>query len=282
MTRSRRLLSCATLALAFVLPATPGRAQFDVELDEFFVRIEINATDGDVGAHLKLDGEGWGEMQVRGPDGAPLYDLLASDVLLDQGQTENFSESTEPLCFDEGEGEAFQTLTAFLDRFVEGMYEAEGVTTEGDSIGARFALLHQIPAAPDLSWTEGRSYKLKGRKKGRRKGRRHGVTIRWRAGDDFGECSGGEGADDGGLAPAADVDLWEVTVEPAEEDQVEDAGLPFTVFTVQVPAGHRQVSVPPEYFASYLHAGIRLFKAEVGARVGENQTFSEAEFTVRR
>ena len=250
-----------------------SRAQFDVELDEFFIRIEMNASDGDVGLHTKLDGDGWGEMEIENPGGDPIYELEALNELLDQGQTESFSESAEPLCFDAGEGEPFQTLAEFLDRFAEGEYEAEGETVEGESIGATYLLLHDIPGAPDISATDEGEFEIE-------EGDDDVVTIRWEIGDDFGECSEGEGADDGGLDPTDEVDLWEVTVEPGDDDEVENAGLPFTVFTVQLSPDSRSVDVPNQYLLPYLEAGIEDFKFEVGARHDENQTFSEGEFTV--
>ena len=274
MTRRNRSVFCATgLAFALAFAPSQGRAEFEVELDEFFIRIEMNATDGDVGLHTMLDGDGWALMQIKNPDGEPIYDLVAMNQLLEQGQTENFSESTEPPCFDLGEGEFFQTLAAFLERFDPGLYTAWGTTLEGETIGGTFLLSHELPAAPDISRTDGRRFEID-----------HddddGVTIRWRPGDDFGECSNGPGADASGAELTDEVDLWEVTVEP-DEDAVEDADLPFTVFTVQLAPDQRRVDVPRQFFRQYLAAGIHDFKFEVGARKEQNQTFSEGEFTVR-
>lgn len=277
MTRVRRMLPvlpASAVAVALAAAAPPSQAEFDLELDEFFMRIEINATDGDVGLHMKLDGDGWGEMEIMDPVGDPIYHLDAMNELQDQGQTENFSESTEPPCFNPGNGEAFQTLVEFLAVFLEGKYVASGRTKDGVStIGAEYDLVHDLPAAPDISPTDRRHFEIEDDDD-------DGAVLRWMNGNDFGACSAGPDADDGGLDPTdVEVDLWEVTVEPADDETVADAGLPFTVFTVQLPAHQRRVTVPREYFLAYLVAGVTSFKFEVGAKAGENQTFSEGEFT---
>jgi hypothetical protein len=74
------------------------------------------------------------------------------------------------------------------------------------------------------------------------------------------------------------VDTWEVVVEP-DEDEREALGLPERVFSVQLPFGQQSVTVPSEYLQPYINAGITTFKFEVGAKAGENQTFSEGTFT---
>ena len=97
---TRLLSGVASAALFLSAGLTPASSVADEELDEFFVRIEINASDGDVGDHIKLDGEGWREMTVTDPRPIDIYVLDAQGTLQDQGQTENISESTEPLCYD--------------------------------------------------------------------------------------------------------------------------------------------------------------------------------------
>ena len=74
------------------------------------------------------------------------------------------------------------------------------------------------------------------------------------------------------------VDSWEVTVEP-DEDQLEALSLPLRVFTVQLPSNQLSVTVPSEYLQQYITAGITTFKFEVGAKAGENQTFTESSFS---
>jgi hypothetical protein len=273
-------MASAALLVGAGLSTAPSAA--DEELDEFFVRIEINASDGDVGGHIKLDGEGWDTMAVTDPRPMDIYVLNAEGVLQDQGQTESFSESTEPLCYNpladddpENDDEDWQTLADFLLQFIEGDYTASGMTVDGDPIEGEYTLVHEVPAAPDISRTDGRHFEIDDD---------DFVVIRWRKGDDFGECStdAETGANDGGLVPTNKVELWEITVEPDVEDEVlEDANLLKTVFTVQLAGNQRKkVTVPSEYFRKYLRKGITEFKFEIGARVHENQTFSEGAFTV--
>lgn len=95
----------------------------------------MNASDGDVGAHIKLDGEGWGDMGVLNPDEHPIPGLGVRNQLFRQGNTESFSESTEPLCFDPtaeedpgNDDEDSQTLAGFLELFDEREYVAAGST----------------------------------------------------------------------------------------------------------------------------------------------------------
>ncbi len=54
------------------------------------------------------------------------------------------------------------------------------------------------------------------------------------------------------------------------------------MFTIQLAARQRKVRVPQEYFRPYPKAGIDGFEFEVGAKLEENQTFSEGGFTVER
>jgi hypothetical protein len=280
---TRLLSGVASAALFLSAGFAPAPSVADEELDEFFVRIEINASDGDVGGHIKLDGEGWGEMTVTDPRPMDIYVLDAQGILQDQGQTENFSESTEPLCYNplhdddpENDDEEWQTLADFLLQFIEGNYTASGMTIGGDAIEGEYTLVHEIPGAPNISRTDGRHFEIDDDD--------DFVVIRWRKGDDFGECSTDPetGAYDGGLVPANKVELWEITVEPdVDDDVLEDANLLKTVFTVQLAGNQRRkVTVPNEYFRKYLRKRITDFKFEIGARIHENQTFSEGGFTI--
>ena len=58
--------------------------------------VEINATDGDAGLQVFLDGEAWKTMRVTGPDGRTILDVTAKGRLDGYGLTELFSESSEP------------------------------------------------------------------------------------------------------------------------------------------------------------------------------------------
>lgn len=256
--RSRRFLVLGTLvALLLAGWVLPSRA---AELDEAFLRIEINATDGDVGFHGKFDGEASKEMKIRDPKGGLIYLLKADKSLRSQGLTESFFESDEPTC-------AEQPLRDFLSRFPSGAYSFQGKTTEGDKLEGEAVLSHALPAAPDISATDGAD--LSG----------GAVVISWAPGVDLGNCHDPSLVADGTIPDPAEVpvDSWEVVVEP-DEDELAALGLPSRVFSVQLPPEQLTLTVPLEYLQAYVAAGVTTFKFEVGAKAGENQTFSEGTF----
>ena len=247
-----RVLLAAITALSWAAAVSPGWAQG--ELSEAFLRIEINATDGDVGFHGKFDGDPSRDMKIKDPTGKTIFDVTVSKSLRSQGLTENFFESAEPSCVE-------QPLAAFLARFPPGTYSFKGKTIEGEKLVGEAVLSHALPAAP----TVGASV--------------NPVVIQWAPGTNLGNCH------DASLIPGTipdpatvPVDSWEVTVEP-DEDQREALGLPLRVFTVQLPSNQLSVAVPSEYLQQYITAGITTFKFEVGAKAGENQTFTEGSFS---
>ncbi len=111
------------------------------KLDDAEIRIEINATDGDAGIQVFLDGEGWDEMQMIGPNGDVMFHLLAESSVGMQGITEFSFESAEP-SFDE------QTLEELLELFPAGRYRLRGRTTEGRTLRGTARLTHALPDAP--------------------------------------------------------------------------------------------------------------------------------------
>jgi hypothetical protein len=253
-----RLLLAAMTVLFSAAAVSSSWAQ--VELSEAFLRIEINATDGDVGFHGKFDGDPSQSMKIKDPDGKTIFDLKVSRSLKRQGLTETFFESAEPDCVE-------QPLAAFLERFPQGTYSFQGRTNEGEQLVGEAVLSYALPAAPDVSATDGADF--------------NGgpVVIQWAPGSDLGNCHDASLIPDTIPDPATvPVDHWEVTVEP-DEDQREALGLPLRVFTVQLPSNQLSVPVPSAYLQQYIAAGITTFKFEVGAKSGENQTFSEGSFS---
>jgi hypothetical protein len=255
------LVFLGVMAVLFLAAAVP--ATWAVELDEALLRIEINATDGDAGFHGKLDGPPWKTMRIKDPNGNEIFELEADGRLKRQGVTENFFESSEPTCED-------QPLRRFLKRFPAGTYKFRGATIEGQPLKGEATLSHTLPAAPDIGAFDGSEIPSGSP-----------VVITWAHGGDLGECHDQDLVDEGIIPDPAGVveDSWEVTVEP-DEDELEALGLPLRVFTVQLPADQLMVTVPAEYLQGYLAAGVRTFKFEVGAKKGENQTFSEGSFTI--
>jgi hypothetical protein len=136
----------AALCLAAAVPPS-----WAVELDEAFLRIEINATDGDVGFHGKFDGEPSKIMKIKKPNGGVLYIVTAHGALNKQGLTESFFESAEPTC-------AEQPLAEFLKRFPEGTYTFQGKTNDGENLEGEAFLSHALPAAPNISGFDGSAF----------------------------------------------------------------------------------------------------------------------------
>jgi len=135
----RSIAVVATTSISLMMAsASWARRLADAE-----IFIEINATDGDAGIHLFLDGEGWDRMRVFDPDGQQILDFAGHGSVGIQGITELAFESAEP-SFEE------QPLEDFLALFPEGIYRFEGTTTEGKLLRGRARLTHAIPEAPVL------------------------------------------------------------------------------------------------------------------------------------
>lgn len=247
------------MAALFLVAAVPARGA--EQLEEAFLRIEINATDGDVGLHGKFDGGPWKLMSIESPNGSEIYHVDANGALRDQGLTENFFESDEPTC-------AEQPLRDFLERFPTGTYQFTGTTLDDKDLTGKWKLSHALPAAPDITQTDGLEFDV------------DAVVIAWDPGMGLGNCDDPTLVTDGIIPDPADVTVqtWEVTVEPVLQGQ----GQPLRVFTVQLPFDQQRVTVPSEYLQAYVDAGITAFKFEVGAKAGENQTFSEGNFTISK
>jgi hypothetical protein len=251
----KSLLGTAAAALVFGSGAPVATADAPCgDLDECRVIIEINATDGDIGFHVLFDAEGWDEALMMAPNGDQIFKERASAALRAQGLTENFFESTEPVCekkLREDKDDEVVTLPEFLERFPAGVYKF--LINEGELEGET-ELTHKIPAAPaDVDFD--------------------GKKISWKYGDDLGECK--TFPRDFALAEESDIIAYEVVLEPEDETLS-----PFT-FTVRVPSNVNSVTVPAEHLAG-LPANTPL-KVEVGAIERRpngsfgNQTFSEED-----
>ena len=249
-------------AAAGLIHAAGGHAQ--EAFDETKALIEINATDGDVGFHVLLDADAWHQIRVDDPTGKRLFQAFVKGDLADQGLTENFFESDEPLCapeLAEDEDDVVVTLAEFLDRFPAGAYIFEGMSNDGETLTDTALLTHDIPAAPYIGDFDGTG----------------GVPtdealIEWSPGDDLGACPFV------GLDPdpvSVPVIGWEIVVEPENEEAVS----PLRVFSAQLPEAQTSVSVPQEFLDAYVAQGVTVFKFEVGAiEESGNQTFSEGIF----
>lgn len=257
------LLGVLALLLAATMPVSWAQEEFD----ETKVFIEMNATDGDAGLHALLDAEAWKEVRIDDPDGKKVFQEQAKGNLLEQGLTENFFESAEPLCVPDPEDLEAEVvpLSEFLERFPSGDYVFTGKIHPGGKLKGTATLTYNIPAAPDISMFDGTEDVDPAN-----------AVITWAAGMDLGEkCQDDDLVTEGIITDPALVDVvgWEVVVEPEDEEAID----PFRVFSVQLPPGQTSVTVSPEYLNAF-PAGTE-FKFEVGAiEASDNQTFSEGSF----
>jgi hypothetical protein len=133
------------IAAARSAPTPNGETtQNVVRLDEVRMIVEVNATDGDAGLQVFLDGEAWRTMTVLRPDGREIIDIDTKSRLKNYGLTELFSESSEPT-FEEFPLKKFKRL------FPEGKYGFEGTTIEGDRLVGKAKLSHDIPDGPNIT-----------------------------------------------------------------------------------------------------------------------------------
>lgn len=147
-----RVLKAGMWATAFLVPTCAAMllmastAEVNrIPLDTALMRIEINATDGDAGIQLEVDGEPWKELSVFGPSGKRMFNVRNRGILHDWGLTELFFESSEP-SFDE------VPFEVFLERFPEGDYTVLGKTIEGDVMTGSATLSHTVPDQPNVLW----------------------------------------------------------------------------------------------------------------------------------
>lgn len=259
-----RFASCFLLVagLAGTAEATEPCGDFG----ECKVLVEINASDGDIGFHFLMDGDDLRRAGIFDPRLKLVFRDQAHGALRQQGLTETFAESAEPLCWDDPEaepGEPIVTLEDFLARWAAGTYYFFGFDRDSEFQFGVSELGFDLPAAPaEVDFD--------------------GSVISWEPGDDLGEC-----ADAGRLAGLVDdgdlpvhpqdveVEAWEVVLEPDVDDGDPIGSL---VFSIRLPGDldPLEVTVPTDYLASLPED--TPVKVEVGAiGVEDNATFSEED-----
>ncbi len=203
--------------------------------------IEVNATDGDAGIQISLDGTGWKKLEVFDPNGQKIVNVQGTGSVGNQGITELFFESAEPSFKD-------QTLDELFARFPEGNYTFVGLTVDGKKLNGTAKLTHSIPAGPGIvSPAEGAKLDPN-----------MPAVIDWEP----------------VTAPFPDTDSavtivgYQVIVERVKPQ-------PLRVFSVDLPATTTQVTVSPEFLESNADYNFEVLAIEAGG----NQTISQSSFT---
>lgn len=215
MMRSRMLflvgLLVPLLALVAVLGGAgmqPSPAGEGVRFARTQMYIEYNATAGDVGMQVSMDGEPWKELRVYRPDGRLIMEIKGRRSLALQGFTELFFESSEPPLSQ-------VPLPIFLQRFPAGEYDFDGITLNGREIEGVATFTHAIPHEPEVLLPKENSVQNP-----------KNTMVAWEPVMD---------------PPGSEIVAYQVTVT-----QVLDV-LPKRVFSVHVPADTLNVTVPPEF-----------------------------------
>jgi len=217
-----------------------------IELGDASIIIEVNATDGDAGFQVFLDGDGWKNARVYDSNGARILKVTATGgVRTIGGGTELFMESSEP------EYEDLDGMQALIELLPEGEYYFLARTTDNNWATGTAELTHDIPAEPEV------------------------VTPAPPENED--ECTTGVFVDSAFIEwdpvetdiwgePGIEIDGYQVIVE-AEEG-------PDRKFSVTVPADTTMVTLPEEFLVEGTE-----FKFEILAiEESGNQTITESCF----
>jgi hypothetical protein len=124
-------------------------AKKPLRFEEHSLFIETNASAGDAGLQMNLDGEDWDSLEIRDPQGRILVDVAAKSRLRQFGLTELFFEASEPP-FKEF------PFSRFKKTFPEGRYTFGGETVDGRKLAGSDRLSHLVPRGPVVTFpTEG-------------------------------------------------------------------------------------------------------------------------------
>ncbi len=206
--------------------------------------IEVNASAGDAGIQIFVDGEGWNRLEVFSPDGQKIFDVRGSGSVGLTGVTELFFESAEPSFLD-------LPLDQMLARFPEGTYSFKGITVDGARLTGRAVLKHNIPAGPQIIWPPEDATLPAGAP----------LIIQWHPVTE--------------AFPGTDLPVtiagYQVIVERVKPG-------PLLVFSVNLPATAAQVTVPPEFIQANADYVFEVLAIEQS----QNQTITEGRFKVAR
>ena len=144
---SRITTSTAGALLIWCAGSTPGLAEEcgdDQPFGECRVLVEINSTDGDIGFHWLTDGDDLNSTRIDDPNGAKVFENGGFGPLGEQKLTETFGESSEPVCWDDGDVDLDEivTLRDFRDIWEPGTYEISGKSDGGEKAFGEAELTH--------------------------------------------------------------------------------------------------------------------------------------------
>ena len=148
MNRQTNIWFIFSAVFIFIFGMTPLAGWAEDEFDEAHIFFELNNTDGDLGIHSLIDGDAWKKLQIFGPKGDKMLDIKVKSNLKQQGLTEIFFESAEPPFESDDPEENTLTPAEFFERFDEGTYVINGITTEGDELKSEVEITHVMPAPP--------------------------------------------------------------------------------------------------------------------------------------
>jgi hypothetical protein len=219
-----------------------------IELADTSIIIEVNSTDGDAGFQIFLDGNGWKNARVFGPDGHKVLQVTAlGGVRAIGGGTELFMETSEPE-YDDLEG-----MQDLIELLPEGEYFFLARTTEDHWATGTADLTHDVPAGPEIVYPV--------------------------PSENEDECSTGVFVDSAYVEwDPVETDIWgdpEIEIEAYQvivASEAEDG--PDLEYMVVVPAETTMVTIPEEALAE----GVE-FKFEILAiEESGNQTITESCF----
>ena len=141
MARSNVVVLTALAVVSVAMLQTAYADEDEIPFGEAEVFFELNDTDGDLGIHSSIDGEGWQRLRIEDPRERTMLDIRPRGRLRRQGLTQLFFESTEPP-FDELAPDVFFRL------FPEGVYEVSGKTLQGEEMESEATVTHAMPAPP--------------------------------------------------------------------------------------------------------------------------------------
>ncbi len=228
----------AAVVVGVLTPAAMAQSPVVVPLKDARMKIELNATDNDVGIQLFIDADPWKRMDVFDPNGATVFTTVTSGRIGLQGGTELFLESAEPN-FNQ------LSLAAFLQRFPAGDYRIQGEGFGGEILLGSARFTHNIPQGPELlSPGEGAEVDL------------NNTVVRWNP------------------VPAPNgspiVGYQVLVVNPHSGF----AGIPKTILDVMMPATATSMAVP----AGFLRLGTEYEWEVLAIESGGNQTLSVGHF----